>query len=426
VPGLLVAGFAEARVVPAVSAVLCAGVVATRALNQPPNLGTRDQLKADSRSALAFGAVVALVGVLGLVPLSDTRWALAALLGATLATMSLPVLQRRTAEPRRVVLVGSAQDIEAHLDSLGDAHVLVAGAYVADAGPALSVAPSWGFPTTTSVETLHEVVANVGADDVLVVPGREIDHDLVRRVTWALEKSSVTVGVVCPVSSVAGHRLRTTRVGDTTVLDLGVVRAPQTAQIAKNVIDRLGAAVLLLVFAPLLLVLMAAVRLDSKGSALFVQTRVGRDGQLFRMFKLRSMHRDAESILATLAEQNESDEVLFKIRRDPRVTRVGSWLRRSSLDELPQLLNVLRGEMSLVGPRPALPSEVATYDDVARRRLVVKPGITGLWQVSGRSDLLWEESLRLDLYYADNWTLVDDFVIAARTLSAVTKARGAY
>jgi lipopolysaccharide/colanic/teichoic acid biosynthesis glycosyltransferase len=127
-----------------------------------------------------------------------------------------------------------------------------------------------------------------------------------------------------------------------------------------------------------------------------------------------------------LMEDNESDGVLFKIRRDPRVTRVGYWLRRSSLDELPQLLNVLRGEMSLVGPRPALPSEVASYDEDARRRLVVKPGITGLWQVSGRSDLQWDESLRLDLYYADNWRLIDDLAIAARTVTAVTLARGAY
>jgi lipopolysaccharide/colanic/teichoic acid biosynthesis glycosyltransferase len=153
---------------------------------------------------------------------------------------------------------------------------------------------------------------------------------------------------------------------------------------------------------------------------------VGRDGRPFRMVKLRTMHRNAEELLAALAKENELDGVLFKIRRDPRVTRVGYWLRRSSLDELPQLLNVVRGEMSLVGPRPALPAEVAAYDAVARRRLVVKPGITGLWQVSGRSDLLWEESLRLDLYYADNWRLVDDMAIACRTVTAVTRARGAY
>jgi lipopolysaccharide/colanic/teichoic acid biosynthesis glycosyltransferase len=144
------------------------------------------------------------------------------------------------------------------------------------------------------------------------------------------------------------------------------------------------------------------------------------------MYKLRSMHRDAESALDALLGDNESDGTLFKIRRDPRVTRVGYWLRRSSLDELPQLLNVLRGDMSLVGPRPALPSEVATYDDVERRRLAVKPGITGLWQVSGRSDLSWDESVRLDLYYADNWRLLDDLSIAARTVRAVTRARGAY
>jgi lipopolysaccharide/colanic/teichoic acid biosynthesis glycosyltransferase len=168
------------------------------------------------------------------------------------------------------------------------------------------------------------------------------------------------------------------------------------------------------------------VRLDSEGPGVFVQTRVGVGGRTFRMFKLRSMHCNAEAALDALLADNESDGALFKIRRDPRVTRVGYWLRRSSLDELPQLFNVLRGEMSLVGPRPALPSEVATYDETARRRLVVKPGITGLWQVSGRADLLWDESLRLDLYYADNWRLVDDFSIAARTLRAVTQARGAY
>jgi len=183
---------------------------------------------------------------------------------------------------------------------------------------------------------------------------------------------------------------------------------------------------LLLVTTPLLLALWLAVRIDSRGPGIFVQTRVGLHGTTFRMLKLRTMHRDAESLVEALAEENESDGALFKIRRDPRVTTVGYWLRRSSLDELPQLVNVLLGHMSLVGPRPALESEVASYDDVARRRLVVKPGITGLWQVSGRSDLLWDESLRLDLYYADNWRFIDDLTIAARTVGAVTRARGAY
>ena len=177
---------------------------------------------------------------------------------------------------------------------------------------------------------------------------------------------------------------------------------------------------------PLFVLVAIGVRLDSSGPALFVQTRVGRHGKKFRMFKFRSMHTNADELKEALIDQNEMDGVLFKIRRDPRVTRFGYWLRRSSFDELPQLLNVLLGQMSLVGPRPALPLEVATYDETARRRLVVRPGITGLWQVSGRSDLTWEDALRLDLYYADNWRLLDDFVIAARTFGAVALARGAY
>jgi lipopolysaccharide/colanic/teichoic acid biosynthesis glycosyltransferase len=225
---------------------------------------------------------------------------------------------------------------------------------------------------------------------------------------------------------VARHRLRTRIHRNGTVLELRNPRASLPVRLAKNVIDRVLAAVLLVVLAPLLLGLWLAVWLDSRGPGFFVQTRIGRDGEPFRMFKFRSMHLDAESLLASLAEANESDGPLFKIRRDPRVTRVGYWLRRSSLDELPQLINVFRGEMSLVGPRPALPSEVSDYDEVARRRLVVKPGITGLWQVSGRSDLTWEQSLILDLYYADNWRLRDDFAIAARTLTAIIQARGAY
>ena len=203
-------------------------------------------------------------------------------------------------------------------------------------------------------------------------------------------------------------------------------RAGVATRVGKTALDRVGALVLLVLTSPVLLVMWAAVRLDSRGPGLFVQTRVGRDGVPFRMFKMRSMHTDAEARLAELVAENEMDGTLFKIRRDPRVTRVGYLLRRSSLDELPQLWNVLRGEMSLIGPRPALPAEVATYEPAELRRLAVLPGITGLWQVSGRSDLTWDEAVRLDLYYADNWRILDDLAIAARTVVAVTQARGAY
>ena len=168
------------------------------------------------------------------------------------------------------------------------------------------------------------------------------------------------------------------------------------------------------------------VRMTSAGPAIFRQERVGRFGEPFQLYKFRTMVVDAELKKAALASQNDGNGLLFKVRSDPRVTRTGAWLRRWSLDELPQLLNVLKGDMSLVGPRPPLPDEVARYTDYVRRRLVVKPGITGLWQVSGRSDLPWEEAVRLDLRYVENWSLSLDLVILLRTLTAVCRGAGAY
>jgi lipopolysaccharide/colanic/teichoic acid biosynthesis glycosyltransferase len=177
---------------------------------------------------------------------------------------------------------------------------------------------------------------------------------------------------------------------------------------------------------PLFAVVAVLIKLSDHGPALFRQTRVGRDGRAFTVYKFRTMVADAEERKAQLVALNESDGVLFKMRRDPRITRVGSWLRRWSLDEFPQLLNVLIGDMSLVGPRPALPQEAALYGDHVRRRLAVKPGITGLWQVNGRSDLSWDESVRLDLRYVENWSFVLDLQILWKTWSAVFRGSGAY
>ena len=386
----------------------------------------REQLRSDLRTSMGFCGLVAFAGLTELVTLHQARVAAVVVAVAGLSAFAGRRLQPRAVAARRVVLVGTYQDLEAYVTS-GLGEDVIAGCHVIGAGPTRDFQPSLVVPMTSStLESLPELVQAVQADAVLVLPGAGVSPAVVRELTWQFERTAVTVGVVVPVSSVSAHRLRTS-VSDTgTVLEVGLPRGTAFATFAKNVFDRLGALVLLLLTAPLLLLLWAAVRLDSPGPGMFVQTRVGREGKLFRMYKFRSMHRDAEQRLADLVEANESDAVLFKIRKDPRITRVGRWLRRSSLDELPQLFNVLLGDMSLVGPRPALPEEVARYDAVARRRLVVKPGITGLWQVSGRSDLLWEDALRLDLYYADNWRLVDDLAIAFRTLSAVTQARGAY
>lgn len=210
--------------------------------------------------------------------------------------------------------------------------------------------------------------------------------------------------------------------------DIGTLRLPGTrraSRFVKATIDLVGAALLLVLVAPLLLVLMIGIWIDSPGPAIFRQARVGRDGHLFEVFKLRTMVDGAEEQKAALLADNEYDGVLFKMRRDPRVTRFGALLRRSSLDELPQLVNVVRGQMSLVGPRPSLPEEVAVMDEHTRRRFAVRPGITGLWQVSGRSNLGWDEAKVLDTYYADNWTVTGDVRILLRTVKAVLTADGA-
>jgi lipopolysaccharide/colanic/teichoic acid biosynthesis glycosyltransferase len=182
----------------------------------------------------------------------------------------------------------------------------------------------------------------------------------------------------------------------------------------------------LVLLSPLLLAFAAAIRLSDRGPALFTQTRVGKHGEAFRIYKFRTMVVDAEARLAELRTHNEHDGVLFKMRRDPRITAIGAYLRKYSIDELPQLINVVRGEMSLVGPRPALPDETARYADHVRRRLVVKPGLTGMWQVNGRSDLSWEESVRLDLRYVENWSFALDLQILWKTIAVLLRGSGAY
>ena len=194
----------------------------------------------------------------------------------------------------------------------------------------------------------------------------------------------------------------------------------------KRAFDITVSLVLLIVLLPLLLVIAALVALTSPGGAFFVQQRVGLHGKLFPMFKFRSMVADADAHIDALLQSNEGSGPLFKLRSDPRVTKVGRFLRKTSLDELPQLLNVLRGDMSLVGPRPALPREVRQYTPLERRRLHAKPGITGLWQVSGRSDLSWEDSVSLDLLYVDHWTHWADAKIMLRTVTTLVRAPGAY
>jgi exopolysaccharide biosynthesis polyprenyl glycosylphosphotransferase len=196
--------------------------------------------------------------------------------------------------------------------------------------------------------------------------------------------------------------------------------------VLKDLFDRSAAALALVLLSPLMITIALAIKLSDPGPALFTQTRVGKDGRPFRIYKFRTMVVDAEKRLAELRAHNDHDGVLFKMRQDPRITAVGGRLRKWSLDELPQLFNIALGEMSLVGPRPALPDEAVRYADHVRRRLIVKPGLTGLWQVSGRSDLTWDESVRLDIRYVENWSLALDLQILWKTFSVIFRGSGAY
>jgi exopolysaccharide biosynthesis polyprenyl glycosylphosphotransferase len=283
-----------------------------------------------------------------------------------------------------------------------------------------------GVPVVGGLDDAAGVVRNLNAGTVAVLSCPEMDGVKLRTLAWELEKTGTDLCVAPALLDVAGPR---TTVRPTAGLTLLHVDHPQLSgprQVVKDLFDRTAAAGALLLLSPLLLGVALAVRLSDHGPALFRQTRVGKGGEPFTMFKFRTMVVDAEARLAEVKGQNESDGLLFKMRSDPRVTLLGARLRKWSVDELPQLVNVLRGEMSLVGPRPALPQEAAEYADHVRRRLVVKPGLTGMWQVNGRSDLTWDESVRLDLRYVENWSFATDLQILWKTVSVILRGAGAY
>ncbi|MFD3515781.1 sugar transferase [Streptomyces sp. NPDC058657] len=279
------------------------------------------------------------------------------------------------------------------------------------------------------VGRLADVAGHVRRDGyrvVAVTPDAHWSPDRLQRLAWNLEGSDAEMIVAPVLMEVAGPRLHIDAVLGIPLLRVSMPAFTGGHRVVKEVVDRTGAAILLLLFAPLMVVVALLVLADSRGGAVYRQRRVGKGGHEFTIFKFRTMVTGAHGERAGLAGRNEGAGLLFKLRRDPRVTRVGAVLRRYSLDELPQLFNVLGGSMSLVGPRPPLPEESAAYGPDIRRRLLVKPGLTGLWQISGRSDLPWEEAVRLDLRYVEDWSLALDAVILWKTLRAVLHGHGAY
>ena len=283
-----------------------------------------------------------------------------------------------------------------------------------------------GVPVVGGLNNVARVVELYDADTVAVLACPEMSGVRLRELAWELEKTGTDLCVAPALLDVAGPRTTIRPVAGLPLLHVDHPEFTGTKLVIKGAFDKILGISALALLAPVFIAVAIAIRFADGGPALFRQTRVGRDGHTFTVYKFRTMVLNAEDNKAQLAGRNEHDGVLFKIRNDPRITTVGGWLRRYSVDELPQLLNVVRGDMSLVGPRPALPDEAARYGDYVRRRLVVKPGMTGLWQVNGRADLSWEESVRLDLRYVENWSLVLDLQILWKTWSAVWHGDGAY
>jgi len=282
-------------------------------------------------------------------------------------------------------------------------------------------------PVLGNFEQVLEIIDEQTIDSVILSSSDAITPQRTRKFGWALDEKRIDLIVAPALTDIAGPRIHTRPVAGLPLIHVEYPRFEGRQRMAKRTFDIIGSLGLILLFSPVMVAVALAVKLTSRGPIFYAQERIGLRGEPFKMFKFRSMVVGADDQLQSLLDQQgTSDKPLFKVSDDPRITPVGRFIRRYSLDELPQFFNALIGTMSLVGPRPQREAEVALYDDDAHRRLFMKPGITGLWQVSGRSDLSWDDAIRLDLYYVENWTVTTDIVVVARTLGAIIKPSGAH
>lgn len=328
----------------------------------------------------------------------------------------------------RTLVVGDRADVEYVIRALQSRehgfHVVGTALFGTDRAPV--IVDGRRYPVRGSVDRVASIASRIGADTIVVASRPENDPSFVRELSWQLEGTAANLVLSNQLTDVVGPRISFRPVEGLPMLQIRIPSYEGGHYLLKRGLDISVSALALACIAVITPFLALAIKLESPGPVFFAQKRVGRDGRLFTMYKFRTMVVDAEQRLAELRQQNEGAGLLFKMRSDPRVTRVGAVLRKISLDELPQFWNVLRGEMSIVGPRPPLMSEVTAYDGRIVRRLYVKPGITGPWQVSGRSDLSWDESVRLDLSYVENWSLMNDLQIMWRTARVMVQREGAY
>ncbi|KXK62542.1 sugar transferase [Micromonospora fluostatini] len=382
-------------------------------------------------------AVVAAVSFLAFATKTDlSRYTVGtALLGALLLILLnrilcrfvLHVIRRNVRQAgHRMVLVGTLPEcleVYTAVTRVPAAGLVPVAIHITD-----GYAASRGVQTPVPVYAGRDILAlvrEVGGDTIAVCGSASAEPGELRRLAWQLEGSGVDLVVAPQLTDIAGPRVHIRPIEGLPLLYVEEPTLSGPALLAKNLMDKAAAGLGLLLLVPVFLAIGLAIKISDRGPVFFRQPRVGHEGRTFRVWKFRTMYVDAEDRLASLVDQNETDGMLFKMKEDPRVFPVGRFLRASSLDELPQLINVLKGEMSLVGPRP-LPADDGDFLGDVRRRLLVRPGMTGLWQVSGRSDLSWDEAVRLDLYYVDNWSLTYDLSILWRTVGVVLARKGAY
>jgi exopolysaccharide biosynthesis polyprenyl glycosylphosphotransferase len=393
-----------------------------------------EEYKAVVNASLVTAAAVGIGCFLVQFELSRGFFVLAFALGIPVMVLGRFLLRRSIHQARtlgslqhRVVIAGA----EGHVDEIAAVlnrekwlgyHVI--GALTPE--PADRAATHSGIPLLGSSRSIAQVAIDAEADVVFLAGGAFGSSTEMRRLAWDLEHEDIAVVLAPSVTDVSAERVSVRPVGGLPLIHLEKPRSQAAVRRAKRTFDIVCTLALLTAFSPVFAFAAFRVWRHDGGPVLFRQTRVGRDGAAFQCWKFRTMVTNAEDLLAKLHQEQGYAGGLFKMENDPRITPPGKWLRRFSLDELPQLVNVLKGDMSLVGPRPPLRHEVAQYNDDMARRLRVRPGMTGLWQVSGRSELSWSEAIRLDLYYVDNWSMFQDLSILARTFGAVFGSRGAY
>ena len=351
----------------------------------------------------------------------------ALLLGRVLLRWAIHEARRRGTLLHRVVIAGSP----GHVDEI--ASVLRRESWLGyDVIGALTPAhyvdevTHSGIPVLGNSDDATAVVLESGADVIFFAGGALGSATQMQRIVWDLEHEPVQVVVAPSVTDISGERVRVRPVGGLPLMHIDPPSSTDASRWAKRLFDLCGSLSVLVIFSPLLLLAALQIKRFDGGPILFRQTRIGRNGEEFGCFKFRTMVANAEDLVVEMQEQLGHSALLFKVKDDPRITKPGKWLRRYSVDELPQLLNVVLGDMSLIGPRPQVAREVALYQGGMSRRLRVRPGMTGLWQVSGRNDLSAEEAIRLDLYYVDNWSMMQDLSILGKTVGAVFSSRGAY